>query len=159
MAHRKTEKRQFEDVDPSWKIAIVASMYYKEEIEGLIEGARTVFAEAGIPDANVGVFEAPGSFEVPLLGSAIAEAGSFDAMIGFGIILEGKTTHARLLAESTASAIMDIQIAYRIPFAFEILHVNDMDQARERCLGPGNKGEEAAQAVLLSLAQLRRIQS
>ncbi len=145
--------------DPSWRIGIVASDYYKEEIDGLIAGATQVLRAAGVGDSNIRVVSAPGSFEVPLLGEALARTGSVDALIGFGIIVQGETKHADLLAAESARGIMDVQLRHAMPFAFEILYVASLEDARKRCLGPGNKGEEAAHAVLHSLAELKRIAS
>lgn len=147
-----------ENADPAWRIDIVASYYYKEEMEGLVAGAKEVLAEAGIADANVTVWKAPGSFEVPLIGEALARSGKIDALIGFGIIVEGKTHHARMLADETSRAIMEIQIRHCLPFALEILYVHDIAQAQERSApGPMNKGREGAYAVLHSLAELQKI--
>jgi 6,7-dimethyl-8-ribityllumazine synthase len=147
-------------VDPAWTVGIVASYYYKEEMEGLVAGAIGALKEAGLPEANIKLFEASGSFEVPLIGAELAATKAVDALMGFGIILEGKTHHARLLADQVARGIMDVQVAHRLPFAFEILYVNDIAQAQERSKpGPGNKGVEAAYAVLHSLAELKRIRA
>ncbi|MDB4977883.1 MAG: 6,7-dimethyl-8-ribityllumazine synthase [Candidatus Peribacteria bacterium] len=141
----------------SWKIGIVYSSYYKEEMDSLVAGARAALMEAGIEETHIETFEAPGSFEVPLIGAALAETGTFSALMGFGIILEGATHHARLLAEQVAAGIMQIQINHVIPFAFEILYVNTIEQARERAFGEHNKGREAAYAVLHSLVTLGKI--
>jgi 6,7-dimethyl-8-ribityllumazine synthase len=155
---RKTSATSLPNViDPSWHIGIVASSYYKEEIDALVAGAKEILSEAGIPESNIRLYSAPGSFELPLIGSAAAAADEVDALIAFGIIVEGETHHARLLAEQTARGIMDVQLTFGIPFAFEVLYVNDLAQARERTKGEGNKGREAALAVLHSLAQLAEI--
>jgi 6,7-dimethyl-8-ribityllumazine synthase len=148
-----------EFVDPTWRIGIVASLYHGDIIDRLVEGARSVLQDAGICAEGVALYRAPGSFEVPLLGAALAEAGKVDALMGFGIIVEGETHHARLLAESVTYAMMDVQVRYRLPFAFEILYVDALTQAEERAEGTMNKGREAALAVLQSLAELRRIRS
>lgn len=144
-------------VDPQWTIGIVASFYYREQMERLVQGALAVLAQAGLPPANVTVYPVPGSFEVPLIGAELAHHGKADALIGLGIILEGETHHARLLAESTARCIADIQVQYRLPFAFEILYVNDLAQVEARTRDPHNKGKEAAYAVLHSLSALKAI--
>jgi 6,7-dimethyl-8-ribityllumazine synthase len=144
-------------VNPAWRIGIVHSAYYKVEMEALVSGARIALESAGIFPSSIGEWEAPGSFEVPLIGAALAEAHEVDALIGLGIIIEGETHHAGLLAEQAARGIMDVQLKYRIPFAFEILHVASLDQARERARPGSNKGEEAAYAVLHSLESLKRI--
>ena len=140
-------------VDPAWKIAVVASSFYKEEMDALTAGAVSALKEAGIKPGNITVYPAAGSFEVPLIGQALLEAKKVDALIGLGIIVEGETEHARLLAEAATRGIMDVQIGYGIPFAFEILYVDSLKLARARL----TKGEEAAYAVLHSLAELKRI--
>lgn len=146
-------------IDPSWRIGIIASSYYKEEIDALVAGAIEVLEAAGIPAKNIERFHAPGSFEIPLIGSAVAKAKKVDALIGLGIIVEGETDHARLLSENVARGIMDVQLTSGIPFAFEVLAVQSLDQARARTIGDANKGREAARAVLHSLMELKRIRS
>lgn len=148
-----------EQINPAWRIGIVASTYHGEIIDRLVDGARAVLGEAGIPEDQVYLHRAPGSFEVPLIGAALADSGAVDALVGFGIILQGETHHARLLAESVTFAMMDIQVRFRLPFAFEILYVDDLTQARERTEGTANKGREAAYAVLHALAELQKIRA
>lgn len=146
-------------IDPHWRIGIVASSYYGEEIEALVAGAMEVLTGAGITPSHIYRINVPGSFEIPLLGAALAEAKKVDALLGLGIIVEGETRHAQLLAQQSARGIMDVQLQYQIPFAFEVLYVHTIAQARERTVGDGNKGREAARAVLHSLAELKRIRS
>jgi 6,7-dimethyl-8-ribityllumazine synthase len=50
-----------------------------------------------------------------------------------------------------------VQLRNRVPFAFEILYVNSLEDAQLRSRGKHNKGEEAAYAVLHSLTELKRI--
>ncbi len=144
-------------IDKSWRIALIHSTYYKEEIDALVAGAIEALTEAGIPRTNISLHAAAGSFEIPLLGAALAKEKKADAMIGLGIIVEGETQHARLLAEQTARGIMDVQVQSGIPFAFEVLYVGSLKQAQARTQGEGNKGREAARAVLHSLSELKRI--
>lgn len=146
-----------ENVDRNWRVGIVASSYYKDEIDALIAGATQTLMDAGIDAKNITVHQAPGSFEIPLIGAALAEEEKVDALMGFGIIVEGATHHARLLAEATTNGIMETQLTYHIPFAFEVLYVNKLEDAQERAVGPSNKGIEAALAVLHTLAALKEI--
>lgn len=135
------------------------STYYKEEIDQLVAGAMDVLREAGLPEANITLHPAPGSFEIPLIGRELAEHARVDALMAFGIIVQGETKHADLLSAEVARGIMEIQMVYGLPFAFEVLHVLSLDQAKERAGGPQGKGREAAYAVLHSLAELNRIRS
>lgn len=140
-------------VDPAWRVGIVASSFYAEQMNTLVDGAVDTLRSAGLTTDRVQRYDVAGSFEVPLVGAALAEAGQVDALIGLGIIVEGQTHHARLLAEQAARGIMDVQLQYRLPFAFEILYVPDTDVLAERM----DKGVEAARSVLHSLALLHRL--
>jgi 6,7-dimethyl-8-ribityllumazine synthase len=157
MLHQQNHNNSVKGVNQGWRIGIVHSSYYKEEIGNLRKGAEEVLVEAGIQPNNIKNYEAAGSFEIPLIGAALAKSGEVDALIALGIIVEGATHHAELLAREIARGIMDVQIQYRMPFAFEVLYVTDLNQARERTQGDANRGAEGARAVLHSLAELERI--
>ncbi len=146
-------------IDPTWKIGIVASTYHKEHIDAMADGAKELLIEAGVKSENIVIYPAPGSFEIPVIGSALAKSGKVDALMGFGIIVQGETHHARLLAESVTQGMMDIQVQYAMPFAYEVLYVDKLEQAIDRTIGQYNKGREAAYAVLHSLAELHRIRA
>ena len=140
---------------PTWRIGIVYSSFYKEEIDQMVAGALKTCDAVGLPRENVSLYPVPGSFEIPLIGSRLAKLKAVDALIGLGIVVQGETHHARLIAESTAKGIMDVQLQYGIPFANEVLYVNTIDIARQRL----HKGEEAALSVMHSLAKLVELQS
>jgi len=140
-------------INPQWRIGIVHSLFYKEEVNALVASAREVLLEAGIAEANVSLHPAAGSFEIPLIGSILASSKSVSALIGLGVIVEGETHHAKLIAQNVARGIMDVQVNMHIPFAFEVLYVSSLEQAQSRL----EKGGEAACAVLHSLAQCEAI--
>ncbi|MDA0238070.1 MAG: 6,7-dimethyl-8-ribityllumazine synthase [Proteobacteria bacterium] len=87
--------------DSHWRIAIIHSSFYPEEMAVMVSSARNALLTAGIPDKNISTHAVFGSFEIPLLGAAIAEAKKADAVIGLGIIVEGETGHARLTHDGT----------------------------------------------------------
>jgi 6,7-dimethyl-8-ribityllumazine synthase len=151
--------RNLPPINTGWRVGIVASSYYEELIAELIRGAENVLLGAGLPRGNVRVFRASGSFEIPLIGNVLAAEKHVDALIGLGIIVQGETHHAQLLAEETARGMMQVQLTHGVPFAFEVLFVDSLAQAEVRCRGEDNKGAEAASAVLHSLATLERLRS
>ena len=140
-------------VDPAWRIGIVHSLFYKEETDALVESAREALLFAGIPEGNITLHPAAGSFEIPLIGAALAKKGSIDALIGLGVIVEGETHHAQCIAAQVSRGIMDVQLRTLVPFAFEVLYVSTRAQAQERT----HKGKEAACAALHSLAELKSL--
>jgi len=144
-----------ESVNPAWRIGIVASQFHESEVSALVESALEALTEAGVPPENILKHTVAGSFEIPLIGAALARTKQVDALIGLGIIVRGETQHAEHLAREVARGIMEVQLKHGIPFAYEVLHVDNIAQARDRA----EKGREAAHAALHSLAQLARLQS
>lgn len=147
------------NVDRLWRIGIVVSPYYKELTDTLVAAAKAELTTTGILPENIMLYEAPGSFEIPLVGAEVAASKSVDALIGFGIIIQGETAHADHIAAEASRGIMDVQLQYRIPFGHGILHVPSMEHAKARATGDGNRGTEVARAVIHSLAELSRIRS
>jgi len=143
------------NIDANWKIGIIAAQWHRDILQPMIDIAVKTLTDAGIDAANISLYDAPGSFEIPLIGAALIEQK--DALIGFGIVLQGETMHAQNIMQSASQAMMELQVVHKKPFAFEILHVLTLNQARERAAGPHNKGFEAARAVLISLMELNKI--
>ena len=148
-----------EFINPSWRIGIVHTLYYSEYILKMVEGAKECLLKTDIVPEKIKLFPVLGSWEIPLIGAKLAKSGNFDALLGFGIIVKGETFHDEHLARETAKAMMDIQVQYGMPFAYEILHVKSLDQVPSRIEGSFNKGTEAAMATLHSLAQMSQIRS
>lgn len=121
----------------------------------MLSGAVKTLKAIGVQEGNISQHPVPGSFEIPLVGAALAKQGKVDALIGLGIIVEGETHHARLIAENTSRGLMNVQTQYAVPFANEVLYTDSIELARQRLY----KGEEAALSVLHSLAQLASLQS
>ena len=138
--------------------AIVASEYNGEFVRGLIEHARREL-EAISPSFSVLLHEVPGAFEIPLVVQEVATRGGVDAIIALGVIIEGETQHASLIASAIAHSLLQISLAKNIPIIHEVLLVKNAAQARARCLGEEiNRGTEAARTaarVVHALSQLR----
>ncbi len=136
------------NASPDWRIGIVYSSFYPELISVMREGAVQELVKYGIQESCITQYEVPGSFEIPLIGRNLAEKKSVDALIALGVIVQGETHHAELIAQESTRGIMDVQLRYGIPFAMEILFVDDLETARQRT----DKGVVAAETVLRTLA-------
>ncbi|MEK7591647.1 MAG: 6,7-dimethyl-8-ribityllumazine synthase [Patescibacteria group bacterium] len=147
------------NINRGWRIGIVHSLRHGDLVRALVDEAVSAFEQAGLPRSYVSLHPCAGAFEIPLIGAGLVAAKQVEALVGFGVIVEGETHHARLIAEESARGIMDIQVRYRIPFAFEVLYARTLEQARKRCCAPYHKGGEAAASVLHSLAELGRMHS
>lgn len=130
--------------------ALVVSRY-NEEFTSALEREARVELLAMFPHVAVKTFEAPGSFEIPLITKLLAERDEFDAILALGIILQGETKHADLIAGSITNALQQIAIDHRVPVVHEVLLVANEAQARARCLEPElNRGREAARAAAVA---------
>jgi 6,7-dimethyl-8-ribityllumazine synthase len=111
----------------------------------LLEGALGALDEAGTDRRDVTVAWAPGAFELPLVARAFAHAGKVDAVLCFGAVIRGDTSHYDFVAGQCASGIQQVQLATGIPVVFGVLTTETLDQAFERSEpDESNKGREAA---------------
>ena len=129
-------------------VAIVASQFNPELVEGLTSHARSELAIL-LPESQIHQFAVPGAFEIPLVVQEIAERGAFAAIIALGVIIQGETGHARLIAEAVTRALLEISLRLHVPVIHEVLLVENEAQARARCVGEEiNRGTDAARAAV-----------
>ncbi|MDD1605490.1 MAG: 6,7-dimethyl-8-ribityllumazine synthase [Methylococcaceae bacterium] len=140
------------------KIAIVQSTYHAELNGNMTNYCKEVLIQNDIPESNIKVYYAPGSWEVPLIVEKLAKSKQFDAIVAFSIIIKGDTYHFDMIANEVTRALMNTAINYQIPVGFEILAVNTFEQAEARASNNNyNKGIEAGNAILKTLKTLREI--
>jgi len=134
-------------------IAIVASLYNETLVQGLVDAARREL-ELLVPEAQVVTYRVPGAFEVPVCAEFVLRNTQPDALIALGVILRGETEHGDLVGASVTDALMRIAVNHVVPVVHEVLLLDDVEQARERCLGDQiNRGTEAAR-VAVNMIQL-----
>jgi 6,7-dimethyl-8-ribityllumazine synthase len=141
----------------SLAFAIVASQYNPQFVQPLVDNT---YRELNMiePGATITLISAPGSFEVPLLVKAVAEIDRYQAIIALGVLFQGETAHATLVAQAVTNALLDISLTHRVPVIHEILLVEDENQARARCIEADlNRGIEAARAAVSAARSLRDI--
>ena len=137
--------------------AIVASKFNQEFVQSLVDNAHTEL-NALEPGAQIVLVWTPGSFEIPLFVQATAELNRFQAIIALGVILQGETDHARLIAEAVTRSLLDLSLKHKVPVIHEVLFVKDEAQARARCTATEhNRGVEAARAAVSASRKLPEI--
>jgi 6,7-dimethyl-8-ribityllumazine synthase len=152
---KPTRARAAADRNARFRFAIVASEYNARFVQGLVDAA-TKEIRAAMPKATVLLQRVPGAFEIPLLVQKAARSvRGVDAVIAFGVILQGKTAHADLIAGSVTDALIRIALETGVPVVHGVLH-GTVAQARVRCLQPrSNRGVEAARTAM-HMAQIVR---
>lgn len=131
------------------RFGIVCSRFNQRYTDALLASAQEVLG-----GHEVTVIRVPGSFEIPLALDRLARKGGYSALIALGLIWQGQTDHAALIAKECARACMDISLNRDVPVIFEVVTVRTEAQARARCLGKKlNRGRDAAETAL-AMAQL-----
>jgi 6,7-dimethyl-8-ribityllumazine synthase len=140
-----------------WRFGIVASEYNREYVDGLIGFAKDELL-AVAPKSEATVVRVPGSFEIPIGVQALIQHRPVDAVLAFGVIFDGETMHAELIAGAVTTALMNLSLQNKIPILHEVLVVKNDQQASERCLLPKiNRGVEAARAAIRILNTLANL--
>ena len=126
------------------RYAIIAAKYNGRYTDALVR-----FAKAELKDAaNVRIIRVPGSFEIPTIAGILSRSGSVDAIICFGAVLRGATTHADHIVIGVTNALAQLQIDSGIPIIHGVLLFENEDQAAQRCLRKEtNRGIEAARTA------------
>lgn len=124
---------------------LVVSEWNTEVTESLYQGAYDCLIEHGVAPENIVRWDVPGSYELPLAASLLADAIQPAAVICIGCVIQGETRHFDFICQSVADGIMQLNLNYKIPFIFGVLTPENQEQALARAGGKyGNKGVEAA---------------
>lgn len=135
------------------RFAIVASEYNSVVMDRLIDGAKRALND----QQQVSVIRVPGSFELPLAVKRAAESQKFDGVVALGCVMRGETPHFEYISAAVSHGLQQVALETGIPVGFGVLTVDTVQQAMDRCGESGNKGAEAALAVLEMINVLREI--
>ena len=132
------------------KILIVASSYYKEIANNLIEGSTKYLQENNF---EYEIIYSSGCFEIPFLINR--NINDYKGFISLGCVIRGETYHFEVISNECSRKIMDISLNYNKPIGFGILTCDNYDQAIIRSdPNQKNKGKEAASACLQLLTNI-----
>jgi 6,7-dimethyl-8-ribityllumazine synthase len=140
-------------------VVIVASKWHEQVMNGLIEGAIRKLNEKNL---KYQVVRVPGGWEIPVAVQRVLEVQEPSAVIALGCVVQGQTSHARILADEVAKALMALMLDYGTPITYGILTPENEESAMERAglvpsSGHGNRGEEAAEAAIEMIEVLDQI--
>jgi len=128
------------------KICIIASKYYEDIINMLIDGSNDVLNNHK-KKIQTKIIYVPGIFEIPYAISKNIK--KYDAFIALGCVIKGETPHFDFISKASIDAIMRLSIENKKPIGNGILTCLNQEQAVERAdKSNKNKGKEAADAVI-----------
>jgi len=140
------------------RYAIVATRFNEFIVDSLIKGALRCLRQHGATDSDIEIIRVPGAFEMPVAVDKVAAARRADGIIALGAVIRGGTPHFEYVAGECVKGISAAAQRHGIPIGNGVLTVDTIEQAIERAGSKaGNKGEEAALAVIEMVNLLRRI--
>lgn len=135
------------------RVGIVVSSYHRDITGKLLEGTIETLHEVGIAESDIFTAWVPGSWEIPLAAQRMLETDRWDAIVCLGCVIRGETTHDQHINTTISNALGMLSLDHSRPISFGVLTCNTLEQAQARSGGAvGNKGVEAAEAVLHMLA-------
>lgn len=144
-------------------IGVVVSRFHEDLTGAMLASAKSELRASGVRDADIHVFWAPGSFELPILAKRLADQRGIEAVICLGVVLKGETEHDRHVAEGAVYGLMRAALMTGVPLLLGVLTCATLEQARARALpvelgGREDKGREVARAAIETLLALDAIQ-
>ena len=131
------------------RIAIVASTYNTEYVDGMVNAALATLTNAGVREVEL--VRVPGAFEIPIVTAKLARRKRRrpEVIICLGVILRGETTHADNVSETVSRLLGEIAVETTVPVINEVLLLENTTQAKARCTSKKtNRGVEAAHSAL-----------
>jgi len=131
------------------RIGLVVSRFNEAVTLAMEEAARNTLVRAGVTDDRIETHYVPGAWELPLCVSWLLDRGGLDGVVALGCVIRGETPHFEYVSLGATTGLESVARRFGIPIGFGLLTTDTADQARARAGGSrGNKGEEAALAVL-----------
>ena len=142
------------------KFTIIATRFNDFIVDRLVGGAVDYLHRHGCRHEDITVVRIPGAFEMPVVCKKIAEKKDCHGIIALGAVIRGATPHFDFVASEATKGLAHVSLDHGIPVGFGLLTTDNLEQAIERAGSKaGNKGVEAASAVLETVRVLEQLQA
>jgi 6,7-dimethyl-8-ribityllumazine synthase len=140
------------------RLGAVVSTFHHDLTGAMLASARATLERAGLEPDALQVLEVPGAFEIPIVARSLAMRADLAAVLCFGVVIKGETTHDFHIASAVSHALQRVSLDTDRLMLMGVLTCNTLEQARERALPSSkhDKGAEVAQAAIAVLAALER---
>ena len=140
------------------RVTIVAARFNDFIVESLIKGAVHCLRQHGANDSAIELIRVPGAYEMPLAVEKVAASRRADGIIALGAVIRGSTPHFDYVSGECMSGVAASAKQHGIPIGMGVLTTDTIEQAIERAgTKAGNKGEEAALAMIEMVNLLRQL--
>lgn len=143
------------------RIAFIQARWHASIVDQSRIGFEEELKRQNVTPKTFDVFDAPGSFDIPLLAKKLAETGRYEAIIAAGLVVDGGIYRHDFVAGTVVSALMDAQLETGVPMLSVVLtpHHFQEHEAHIRFFTDHFliKGHEAAKACLQIIRTMRSL--
>lgn len=137
------------------RVGVVTARFNAEITGKLEEGAISVLE--GLGGLEIFALRVPGAIEIPIACQALLDQGC-EGVVAIGAVIRGDTTHYDMVCNSVERGITALMLDTKKPIGFGVVTTENEEQAMDRAGGKhGNKGADAAQAMLEMMGLLEQV--
>lgn len=129
------------------RLAIAATRWNSEITDVLLDRAVAAARACGI--ASPCVVRVAGAVELPVIAAALARRS--DAVTCVGTVIRGGTPHFEYVCDAVTYGLTRVALDTGTPVGNGVLTCDTLEQARERCGGPGSAEDKGWDAVIAAL--------
>lgn len=149
------------DLPADLRFAFVEASWHADIVQRSRDAFFAEMQRGGVEAERIDVFDVPGAFEIPLHVQRLAVSGRYAAVVGSALVVDGGVYRHDFVAATVVQALMDVQLRTGVPVisAVQAPHHFHEHVEHRRFLQQhfAAKGQEAAQACLLTVAGLRSV--
>jgi len=136
------------------RVAIVAASWHTTVMDGLLAGAARACVDFQVPEPTV--VRVPGTFELPVVASALAAQG-YDVVVALGVVIRGGTPHFDYVCNAATDGLTRVALDHTVAVGFGVLTCDDDQQALDRAGLEGSKEDKGYEATAAALHTARTL--
>lgn len=143
--------------ESDFRIALVAAQWHGDLVNVATSTCYSELVKLGVKvDDNVELFKLPGSLEIPLVAKRLAQTGNWDAVIAFGLVVDGGIYRHEFVAQAVIDGLMRVGLETEVPIMSTVLTPQKFDEHDAAQIEffrnhLAIKGAEAAQAAVQTI--------
>jgi 6,7-dimethyl-8-ribityllumazine synthase len=102
------------------------------------------------------VVRVPGTFELPVVASALAQRG-YDAVVALGVVIRGGTPHFDYVCNAATDGLTRVALDHTVAVGFGVLTCDTEQQALDRAGLDGSQEDKGYEATAAALATARTL--
>ena len=123
-----TEAAPTEMAPNDYRIAMIAAQWHAELVDVATTSCRDHLLEAGVAAEAIRLITVPGSLELPLVAQLAATSGDFDAVLAFGLVVDGGIYRHEFVANAILNGFVAVSTATEVPVLSAVLTPQRFDE-------------------------------